>query len=153
MGEELAVLSTGHSPRIAIICDSQDLTFHTVLSDWVATVRQDPWQRVLSVNACLRQLSHPLLITSGLSVIQVQPHTDHVYKPTRATVCQRAPHRAGKRLRQWDPILAREQILYHRSGLIALCPADLVVQPKFRSVPVPLHCGWRYVQDLRGLLN
>jgi hypothetical protein len=22
-------------------CDSQDLTFHTVLSDWVATVRQD----------------------------------------------------------------------------------------------------------------
>jgi len=34
-----------------LICDSQDLTFHTVLSDWVATVRQDPWQRVLSVIA------------------------------------------------------------------------------------------------------
>jgi len=36
----------------ALKCKSQDLTFHTVLSDGVATVKQDPWQGVLSVNAC-----------------------------------------------------------------------------------------------------
>jgi hypothetical protein len=32
-------------------CKSQDLTFHTLLSDQVATLRQDPWERILRVMA------------------------------------------------------------------------------------------------------
>jgi len=38
------------------MCDSKDLTLHTMLSELVATVRQDPWQGGLSVIAWFRQL-------------------------------------------------------------------------------------------------
>jgi len=44
-------LSASSSPGTMLICDSQDLTLHTMLSDGVATVRQNHLQGVMSAIA------------------------------------------------------------------------------------------------------
>jgi hypothetical protein len=53
------------------MCESQDLTLHTMLSDVVATVRPDPLQGILSVIACYRQVITRLV--TGISSPHLHP--------------------------------------------------------------------------------